>query len=140
MTSIADPPNAVLRAHADLIHHVFLFLRNCGEQLDRKQIYDLSDAMHNINTIFVDSGALTDHEKYREIHSAASTQTGEGMDFDLNNFSMRNCRNIHVNKVASESPVVGNSRSNALTAGSTVSKLQVSPRQRLMCGVRPKSV
>jgi hypothetical protein len=96
--------------------------------------------MHNIKTILVDSGALTDHEKYCEIHFRRFDADWGGMDFDLSNVSMRNCRNIHVNKVASESPVVSNQRSNALTADSTVSKWQVSPRQRLMCGVRPKSI
>ena len=51
MKSIAHPPDTVLRAYSDLVKQVFLYLRNFAQELDRNQLYDLSDAMHNIDAI-----------------------------------------------------------------------------------------
>lgn len=70
MKSVQHPPEVVLRAYADLVNQVFLFLRgrSHASKLDQEEIHALADAMHNVGGIFADYGAWTDDEKYRELY------------------------------------------------------------------------
>jgi hypothetical protein len=66
---VKHAPDAVLRAYGDLVNQVFLFLRGRShDDLNREEIFDLADAMHNIGGIFVDYGSWTDDEKYRQLY------------------------------------------------------------------------
>ena len=58
MKPVHHPPDAILRAYADLLDQVFLFLRarSHDKGLDPKQLFDLADAMHNISAILADYG------------------------------------------------------------------------------------
>jgi hypothetical protein len=63
------PPEPILRAYVDLLSHVFVFLRSKAlskEGIDSRELYDLSDAMHNVPNILLDYGRWTDDAKYRE--------------------------------------------------------------------------
>jgi hypothetical protein len=70
MKPVVHPPDAVLRAYADLLNQVFLFLRGRSHDtaLDQKEILDLADALHNIGGILADYGAWTDDEMYRRLY------------------------------------------------------------------------
>ena len=54
MKPVSHPPDALLRAYADLLDQVFLFLRgrSHGNAFDRIELFDLADAMHNISAHF----------------------------------------------------------------------------------------
>ena len=69
MKPVVHPPDAILRAYADLLNQVFLFLRSRSHNwaLDQEEVFDLADAMHNIGGILADYGAWTDAEKYRRL-------------------------------------------------------------------------
>ncbi len=64
------PPTPILRAYADLVNQVFLFLRGRSHaaKIDPEEIQALADAMHNVGGIFSDYGAWTDDAKYRELY------------------------------------------------------------------------
>ena len=70
MKPVRHPPEAVLRAYADLVNQVFLFLRgrSSASKIDKDELQALSDAMHNIGGIFTDYGGWTDDEKYRDLY------------------------------------------------------------------------
>ena len=70
MNPIVHPPDAVLRAYADLLNQVFLFLRSRSHDkaLELEELFDLGDALHNIGGILVDYGAWTDDETYRRLY------------------------------------------------------------------------
>jgi hypothetical protein len=70
MKPVVHPPDAVLRAYADLLNQVFLFLRvrSHDKARDVEELFDLADALHNIGGILVDYGAWTDDEKYRRLY------------------------------------------------------------------------
>lgn len=70
MKAVACPPDAVLRAYADLLDQVFLFLRgrSRAKALDHDELFDLADALHNIGGIVADYGAWADDEKYRQLY------------------------------------------------------------------------
>ena len=70
MKPVVHPPDAVLRAYADLLNQVFLFLRghSHNKALDQEDLFDLADALHNIGGILANYGAWTDDEKYRELY------------------------------------------------------------------------
>src|SRR5438477_192112 len=70
MKPIRHPPDAVLRAYADLVNHVFLFLRvrSHDRALQHEELFDSVDALHNIGGIFADYGAWTDDERYRQLY------------------------------------------------------------------------
>jgi hypothetical protein len=70
MKAVVHPPDAVLRAYADLLNQVFLFLRGRSHDkgLDQEELFDLADALHNIGGILADYGAWTDDEKYRRLY------------------------------------------------------------------------
>src|SRR5262249_57151683 len=48
MKPVAHPPDANLRAYADLLNQVFLFLRGRSHDnaLDQEHLFDLADALH----------------------------------------------------------------------------------------------
>lgn len=70
MKPVQHPPDAVLRAYADLLGQVFLYLRarSQAKALDRDEIHDLADALHNIGGLLADYGSWTDDEKYRRYY------------------------------------------------------------------------
>ena len=70
MKPVIHPPDALLRAYADLLNQVFLFLRGRSHDkaLDQEELFDLADALHNIGGILADYGAWTDDEKYRRLY------------------------------------------------------------------------
>jgi hypothetical protein len=70
MKTVVHPPDAVLRAYADLLNQVFLFLRSRSHHiaLNQEELFDLGDALHNIGVIFADYGAWTDDENYRPLY------------------------------------------------------------------------
>jgi hypothetical protein len=70
MKPVVHPPDAVLRAYADLLNQVFHFLRgrSRNKALDQEELFDLADALHNIGGILADYGAWTDDEKYRQLY------------------------------------------------------------------------
>jgi hypothetical protein len=70
MKPIGHQPDAVLRAYADLLNWVFLYLRgrSHGKGLDSEELFDLADALHNIGGVLADYGAWTDDEKYRQLY------------------------------------------------------------------------
>jgi hypothetical protein len=70
MKPVNHPPDAVLRAYADLPNQVFLFLRGRSHDhaLDQEALFDLVDAMHNSSGIIVHYGSWTDDEKYRRLY------------------------------------------------------------------------
>src|SRR5262245_55540902 len=68
MKPAVHPPDAVLRAYADLLNQVFLFLRSRSHSLDQEELFDLADALHNIGGILADYGAWTDDENYRRLY------------------------------------------------------------------------
>jgi hypothetical protein len=67
MKPLRHPPDAILRAYADLLNQVFLFLRCRSEDktIDQQELFDLADALHNIGSLVVDYGSWTDDERYR---------------------------------------------------------------------------
>jgi hypothetical protein len=70
MKPVVHPPDAVLRAYADLLNQVFLFLRGRSHDkaLDQEELFDLAETLHNIGGILADYGAWTDDEKYRRLY------------------------------------------------------------------------
>jgi hypothetical protein len=70
MKPVVHPPDAVLRAYADLLNQVFLLLRGCSHDraLDEEELFDLAGALDNIGGILADYGAWTDDEKYRRLY------------------------------------------------------------------------
>jgi hypothetical protein len=70
MKPVIHPPDAVLRAYADLLNQVFLFLRGRSHDkaLDQEELFDLADALHNIAGILAGYGVWTDDEKYRRLY------------------------------------------------------------------------
>jgi hypothetical protein len=70
MKPVVHPPDVVLRAYADLLNQVFLFLRcrSHDKALDQDELFDLADALHNIGGILADYSAWTDDEKYRRLY------------------------------------------------------------------------
>ena len=70
MKPVQHPPDVVLRAYADLVNRVFLFLRgrSHASKVDHAELHALADAMHNVGSIFADYGAWTDDAKYRELY------------------------------------------------------------------------
>lgn len=68
MKPIVHPPPAIFRAYADLVSHIFVFLRNHSDPdtHDAELISDLANAPHNIGSLFVDYGSWTDDEKCRQ--------------------------------------------------------------------------
>jgi hypothetical protein len=84
MKPVVHPPDAVLRAYADLLNQVFLFLRGRShdKSLDQEELFDLADALHNIGGVLADYGAWTDDEKYRRLTFVRLTGSGETRAFD----------------------------------------------------------
>ncbi len=70
LKAVQHPPEAVLRAYADLVNQVFLYLRyhSHSSALDPDELHALGDAMHNVGGIFSDYGAWADDSKYRELY------------------------------------------------------------------------
>lgn len=70
MKPVTHPPDVLLRAYGDLVNQAFLFLRGYshGNEIDRSELHDLGDAMHNVAGIIMDYGEWTDDEKYRELY------------------------------------------------------------------------
>jgi len=70
MKPVCHPPDAVLRAYAALLDHVFLIVRHRSKSNDfsHEELHDLADALHNISAIIVDYGSWTDDEKYRQLY------------------------------------------------------------------------
>jgi hypothetical protein len=70
MKPVQHPPEVVLRAYADLVNQVFLFLRSRSHtsKSEQQEIQALADAMHNVGSIFSDYGAWTDDKKYRALY------------------------------------------------------------------------
>ena len=71
MKPIHHPPDIILRAYAALLNQVFLFLRGRSHSRDginKDEIHDLADALHNISCIIADYGTWTDDQKYREFY------------------------------------------------------------------------
>jgi hypothetical protein len=54
-------------AYADLVGHVFLYLRN-GCITNPQQLHDLADALHNVSGILGDYGAWIDDQEYRRLY------------------------------------------------------------------------
>lgn len=88
MNSMKHPPDAVLRAYADLVNQVFLFLRgrSHASNFDRQELHALADAMHNVGGIFTDYGAWTDDTKYWELYLRPFDSMFAGSAFGLEAF------------------------------------------------------
>lgn len=88
MKPVIHPPDAILRAYADLLNQAFLFLRgrSHGKTLDQEELFDLADALHNIGGIFVDYGAWTDDEKYRRLYLRPFDRKWENKSIRLEEF------------------------------------------------------
>ena len=88
MKPIVHPPDAVLRAYADLLSQVFLFLRGRSHDkaLDQEELFDLADALHNIGGILADYGAWTDDEKYPRLYLRPFDQKWGNKSFRLEEF------------------------------------------------------
>lgn len=54
-------------AYADLVAHVFLCIRN-GEIVDRQQLHDLGDALHNVSGMLGRYGRWIDDHQYRTLY------------------------------------------------------------------------
>jgi hypothetical protein len=78
----------VLRAYADLLNQVFLFLRGRSHHkaLGQEELFDLADALHNIAGILVDYGACTDDEKYRRLYLRPFDRKWENKSIRLEEF------------------------------------------------------
>lgn len=69
MKPAVHPPDAVLRAYADLLNQVFLFLRcRSRDKAPDEELFDLADALHIIGCILIDYGAWADDERYRRLY------------------------------------------------------------------------
>ncbi|HEX3314856.1 MAG TPA: hypothetical protein VHR72_08205, partial [Gemmataceae bacterium] len=79
------PPDAVLRAYADLINYIFLLLRITSrtDELSDECLFDLADAMHNIGGLISDYGAWTDDAKYRERYLRRFDEKWNGRNINL---------------------------------------------------------
>lgn len=68
MRPVKHPPDTVLRAYADFVNYVFLYLRlRSHNPPAQEELHDLGDAMHNIGLIFTDYKE-GDDEKYRKLY------------------------------------------------------------------------
>ncbi len=88
MKPVIHPSDPVLRAYADLLTQVFLFLRgrSAHEAVDQEELFDLEDALHNIAGILVDYGAWTDDEKYRRLYLRPFDRKWENKSIQLEEF------------------------------------------------------
>jgi hypothetical protein len=88
MKPVVHPPDAILRAYADLINHVFLCLRNRSrtEDLGEAELFDLADAMHNVGDLITDYGSWTDDAKYREFYLRRFDEKWRGETMGLEEF------------------------------------------------------
>jgi hypothetical protein len=88
MKPIVNPPDAILRAYADLINHVFLCLRLRGRsgEVDTEELFDLADAMHNVGDLIANYGAWTDDAKYRRLFLRPFDLKWEGRSIRLEEY------------------------------------------------------
>ncbi len=67
MKPVSHPPDAILRAYSDLLSHALVYFRGLAhlKGVNRQEVHDVADAIHNVSELLLDYGVRFDDEKYR---------------------------------------------------------------------------